>query len=82
MPAAPGRIPGMEALIMGTDKNPAGRPKLAAILWFVAAGLSLAAAIIRYAGGEAVPWAPLAAALFLAAMGWSAWKRARGGAAP
>jgi hypothetical protein len=81
MPAAPGRIPGRKALIMSTEKTPPGGQKVAAILWFTAAGLSLAAGIIRYAGGEAVPWVPLAAALFLAAMGWSAWKRARGGAA-
>ena len=81
MPAAPGLIPGMETLIMNAEKTPAAGQKLAAILWFIAAGLSLAAGIIRYASGEGVAWVPLAAALFLAAMGWSAWRRGRGGAA-
>ena len=63
---------------MSTEKSPASGQKLAAILWFVAAALSLTAAIIRYTNGEGWAWAPLAAAVFLGAMGWNAWKRARG----
>ena len=63
---------------MSTEKTPESRQKLAPILWFVAAALSLTAAIIRYTNGEGWAWAPLAAAVFLGAMGWSAWKRARG----
>ena len=68
---------GEETLDMNMEKDKAGGQKLAAILWFTAAALALAAAIIRYTRGDGVAWAPLAAALFLAAMGWNAWKRAR-----
>lgn len=57
---------------MNMEKTPASGQKLAAILWFVAAALSLTAAIIRYTNGQGWAWAPLAAGVFLAAMGWSA----------
>ncbi|MFN2385105.1 MAG: hypothetical protein ABR576_02255 [Thermoanaerobaculia bacterium] len=67
---------------MTTEKNLSSGQKLAAILWFTAAGLSLAAGVIRYANGEGVAWVPFAAALFLGAMGSIAWKRARRSAAP
>lgn len=67
---------------MTTEKTPGSGQKLAASLWFVAAGLSLTAAIIRYTNGEGWAWAPLAAAVFLAAMGWGAWKRAKAPAPP
>lgn len=46
--------------------------RLASLLWFVAAALALGAAVVGYARQGEMRWALLAAAAFLAAMGWSA----------
>jgi hypothetical protein len=53
----------------------AGRSRLPALLAFVAAVLAAVAAGIAYARRRELKWSLLAAALFLAAMGWSALKR-------
>jgi uncharacterized membrane protein YhhN len=51
--------------------------KLAAILWFVAAILALAAAGIAYGRRGEIRWPLLAAAMFLLAMGANALKRSK-----
>ena len=49
----------------------------AAILWFVASALSLAAAVITYTGDREIKWPLLAATIFLAAMGVSTLRRSK-----
>lgn len=51
--------------------------RLAVVLWFVAAALALAAAATRYLRSGEIEWGIVAAGLFLAAMGLSAWSRER-----
>ena len=52
----------------------------AALLWFTAAALSLAAALLTYTGEGQVKWPLLAATVFMSAMGFSSLRRARPGA--
>lgn len=49
----------------------------AAILWFVASALALAAAVITYSDERQIKWPLLAATVFLAAMGFSTLRRSR-----
>jgi hypothetical protein len=51
----------------------------AAMLWFIASALSLAAAVITYSGEGQIKWPLIAAAVFLAAMGFSSLRRSRPG---
>jgi hypothetical protein len=57
----------------------AANPRLrrVAVLWFVAAGLSLIAAVLRLMNDEPVQWPLLAATLFMAALGWTALRQSR-----
>lgn len=48
-----------------------------AILWFVASGLSLVAALLNYSGEGEIKWTLLAATFFMAAMGFSSLRRSR-----
>lgn len=62
---------------MDVNRPPdSSRGPLAGILWFVAAALALAAAAVRYARHGEIWWYLVAAALFLAAMGAGALRRA------
>jgi hypothetical protein len=49
----------------------------AATLWFIAAVLAFAAVVVTYIGKREIRWALLAAAVFLAAMGFSYLQRSR-----
>jgi hypothetical protein len=51
----------------------------AAILWFVASGLSLVAFVLRYIEDGEIHWPLLAATFFLGAMGFTTFRRSRGG---
>ena len=51
------------------------RSKLTAILWFVAAALSLTAALLHYTEDGTIKWPLWAAALFLGAVGVSSLRR-------
>ena len=53
------------------------RQRRVAVLWFVAAALSLIAALIRLVNDEPVRWPLLAATLFMAILGWSALPQSR-----
>ena len=53
--------------------------RLAAILWFVAAALSLTAALITWSDEGVMNWPPLAAASFMAILGGSMLRRSRSG---
>jgi hypothetical protein len=57
----------------------AANPRLrwVAVLWFVAAGLSLTAAVLRLVNDEPVRWPLLAATVFMAALGWTALRQSR-----
>ena len=57
------------------------RTKLAAILWFVAALLALAAAAVNYSRNGGIKWFLLAAAFFLIALGVNARRRSKAGGA-
>jgi len=48
-----------------------------ALLWLIASALSLAAAVLTYTGEREVKWLLLAAAVFLAALGFSRLRRSR-----
>lgn len=48
-----------------------------AVLWFVAAALALVAAVVTYARGDEIRWPLLAAAVFLAVMGFGAMRRSK-----
>ncbi|HZI66934.1 MAG TPA: hypothetical protein VFF17_10255 [Thermoanaerobaculia bacterium] len=52
-------------------------PRVAAGLWFTASALSLAAAVIHYAGNGEIKWFLLAASLFTAAVGYSTLRRSK-----
>lgn len=54
-------------------------PRRAALLWFVASALSLAAAVLTYSGEGLIKWPLIAATVFLAAMGFSTLRRSRSG---
>jgi hypothetical protein len=58
---------------------PVEKPKkhLAAILWFVAAGLAIVAAVISYLDDQGVNWTMAGGALFCLIMGLLAAKRGR-----
>lgn len=56
------------------------RLRWVAILWFVAAGLSLTAAVLRMVKGEPVKWPLLAATFFMAVLGWTALRQSRSSA--
>lgn len=49
----------------------------AAILWFIAAALSLAAALLTYGTEGQIKWPLLAATLFMAAVGFRSLRRSR-----
>jgi hypothetical protein len=49
----------------------------AAILWFIASGLSLTAAILTYSGEGQIKWPLFAATVFMAILGFRTLKRAR-----
>jgi hypothetical protein len=49
----------------------------AAILWFVASGLSLIAAVVTYSTDHEIKWSLLAATVFLGAMGGSNLRRSK-----
>ena len=51
--------------------------RLAAVLWFVAAGLAVIAAVISYLDDRGVNWTMAGGALFCTAMGLLAAKRGR-----
>lgn len=49
----------------------------AAVLWFVASGLSLAAAVLTYTGDHEIKWPLIVATIFLAVMGVSTLRRSK-----
>jgi hypothetical protein len=51
--------------------------RLAAVLWFVASALALAAAIITYTEDGQIKWSLFAATVFTAALGLSTLRRSR-----
>jgi len=51
--------------------------RVAALLWFIAAALNFAAAVVIYTSSGEIRVIPLAAALFLAAMGFGVLRRSR-----
>ena len=54
--------------------RPSGQ-RLAAVLWFTASALSLAAAVINYTADGEITWFLLGATIFTAAMGFSILRR-------
>jgi hypothetical protein len=48
-----------------------------AVLWFVATGLALAAALIGWSNDGEIEWSLFAGAAFTAVMGWSALRRSK-----
>ena len=48
-----------------------------AVLWFAAAVLAVAAAVVTYVRGGEIKWTLLVAAVFLAAMGFGAVRRSK-----
>ena len=54
-------------------------PRSAAVLWFVASALSLAATVLTYSGEGLIKWPLIAATVFLAAMGFSSLRRSSSG---
>ena len=49
--------------------------RTAAILWLVAAALSLVAAVLTYSGEGRIKWVLLAATVFMAALGFRSLRR-------
>ncbi len=62
--------------------NQRGGLRLASGLWFLAAVLAWGAQVARYVRGREVVWWVLAAGLFCAAMGLSAWVRSNRAGGP